>query len=112
MTAELQPLELFTIPRTIHEPVRLGIMVLLYQRRNDGGLPFLELRQLLNATDGNLSRHLQKLANDGLIRIEKSRVNVPHTHAYLTGRGMLMLVAYAGIMVDLLKPITHERNGA
>ncbi len=53
----------------VHQRVRLGILaVLLESKRADFGY----LRDALDLTDGNLSRHLQVLADAGLVRLEKT----------------------------------------
>ena len=51
---------------TIHQPTRLGILT--EARRID----FVSLRELLDVTDGNLSRHLTTLENAGYITTEKT----------------------------------------
>ncbi len=54
---------------TIHQRVRLGILVVLNESRR---ADFLFLREALGVTDGNLSRHLQVLEGAGLVRIQKT----------------------------------------
>lgn len=52
----------------VHQRTRLGILsVLIETRRADFGY----LRDTLELTDGNLSRHLQVLSEAGLVVIEK-----------------------------------------
>jgi DNA-binding MarR family transcriptional regulator len=53
----------------LHEKSRLGILTALVAR--PGGIAFTELARLCSLTDGNLSRHLDKLAKAGLIEIRK-----------------------------------------
>ena len=53
----------------LHEKSRLGILTALVAR--PGGIAFTELARLCALTDGNLSRHLDKLAKAGLIEIRK-----------------------------------------
>jgi DNA-binding MarR family transcriptional regulator len=57
--------------RVIHQPVRLRIMTVLTSLEDDEQLNFVDLRSLLNATDGNLGAHLQKLEDAGYIATEK-----------------------------------------
>jgi len=53
---------------TVHQRVRLGILTVLTEtRRADFGF----LRDTLELTDGNLSRHLQVLEGSGYIAVDK-----------------------------------------
>ena len=54
----------------LHEPNRLGILTSLLSHRD--GLSFTELKDRLSLTDGNLSRHLSTLQENGLVDIRKS----------------------------------------
>lgn len=53
----------------IHQPARLGIVTAVCETKR---IDFVSLRQLLDLTDGNLSRHLVTLENAGYIKIEKT----------------------------------------
>jgi DNA-binding MarR family transcriptional regulator len=53
----------------LHEPSRLGILTALVAR--PAGVAFTELTRLCSLTDGNLSRHLDRLAKAGLIEVRK-----------------------------------------
>lgn len=57
------------LERAIHEKARLGIMTSLMTRPD--GLGFNELKELCDLTDGNLNRHLDVLAEAGLIELRK-----------------------------------------
>ncbi|MCP9486781.1 MAG: transcriptional regulator [Gaiellaceae bacterium MAG52_C11] len=52
----------------VHQRVRLGILAVLAESRR---ADFVYLREALEVTDGNLSRHLQVLEAAGYVRIEK-----------------------------------------
>ena len=53
---------------TVHQRVRLGILAVLQEvKRAD----FSSLREVLDLTDGNLSRHLQVLEGAGLVQVKK-----------------------------------------
>jgi len=55
---------------TVHQRVRLGILAVLSEAsRADFGY----LRDALELTDGNLSRHLAVLEEAGLVKVEKKR---------------------------------------
>jgi DNA-binding MarR family transcriptional regulator len=53
----------------IHQPARLGILTAVCETKR---VDFVSLRDLLDLTDGNLSRHLTTLENAGYIEIEKT----------------------------------------
>jgi DNA-binding transcriptional ArsR family regulator len=57
------------LERAIHEKARLGIMTSLMTRAD--GLSFNELKELCDLTDGNLNRHLEVLAEAGLVDVRK-----------------------------------------
>lgn len=57
------------LDRVIHEKARLGILTALASQPK--GVIFGDLRKLCALTDGNLSRHLQVLAEAGYIEIVK-----------------------------------------
>jgi DNA-binding MarR family transcriptional regulator len=53
----------------VHQRVRLGILAVLAEvKRAD----FVYLREALELTDGNLSRHLQVLEESGYVQITKT----------------------------------------
>ena len=57
------------LDRVIHERARLGILTSLLT--HPGGLSFGDLKQLCALTDGNLSRHLSVLEEEGIVAILK-----------------------------------------
>lgn len=93
------------VDRLVHEPVRLGILSALAA---GGALSFAELKQLLRATDGNLSVHARKLEEAGLIACAKSFVErMPHTEYRLTAEGRKRLEQY---LRHLEAVIRHARG--
>ena len=77
----------------LHAPARLGIVTALYA--NGAGLTFVELRELCELSDGNLSRHLQKLEADKVVRTNKSFVGrVPQTTIKMTATGRARFERY------------------
>ena len=56
------------IPNIFQSKIRLAIMTSLIDGRKD----FKQLKELTEATDGNLSTHLSKLEKDGYISSEKT----------------------------------------
>jgi DNA-binding MarR family transcriptional regulator len=53
----------------IHQPARLGILTAACETKR---IDFVSLRDLLDLTDGNLSRHLVTLENAGYIKVDKT----------------------------------------
>lgn len=73
------------LDRLVHEPARLAVMTALSA---SGGADFLFLLRLTGLTKGNLSSHLSKLEEAGLVRIEKRPVDgTPNTFVALTEEG-------------------------
>jgi DNA-binding MarR family transcriptional regulator len=60
--------ELAGLDRLIHEPARLSIMTALAACKS---ADYLFLQRLTGLTGGNLSSHISKLEEGGLIKIEK-----------------------------------------
>jgi DNA-binding MarR family transcriptional regulator len=76
----------------IHGRLRLGIMAYLADAE---AADFTELKDLLDATQGNLSVHLRKLEEAGYVAIDKSFVNrKPLTRVRMTPQGRKAFAAY------------------
>ncbi|MFO7588368.1 MAG: transcriptional regulator [Gemmatimonadota bacterium] len=76
----------------IHERVRLGIVTALAgsERR-----AFVELRDALGITDGNLSAHVRKLEQGGIVECRKRfEGRVPRSEYRLTTRGRAAFATY------------------
>src|SRR5690242_12408404 len=74
------------LDRVLHEKARLGILTALVTHRD--GLSFTDLTRLCTLTDGNLSRHLDVLVDEGLVNIHKAFVGRrPLTTCKLTATG-------------------------
>jgi DNA-binding transcriptional ArsR family regulator len=75
----------FTLDRLIHEPGRLAILTVL---TSVAEADFLFLQRTTGLTKGNLSSHLTKLEDAGLVEIEKRFVRKkPNTNVRLTKDG-------------------------
>ena len=73
------------LDRLVHEPGRLAILTLL-SSVNDADFVFLQ--RTTGLTKGNLSSHLAKLEDGGLVTIEKRFVRrKPNTRVALTDTG-------------------------
>jgi DNA-binding MarR family transcriptional regulator len=76
----------------IHEKVRLGIVSALAA---SGPLSFNQLKELLQATDGNISVHARKLEDAGYVRCTKSfEGRFPKTEYELTPQGRAAFEKY------------------
>ena len=84
--------EIASLDRLIHEPARLAIMTALMACQS---ADFLYLQHLTGLTGGNLSVHLSRLEEVGLIEIEKRFIdNRPNTFVKLTDEGRESIAAY------------------
>ena len=77
--------EMAGLDRVIHEPARLSIMTALEVCRD---AEFLYLQRLTGLSKGNLSSHLSKLEDAGLVRAKKGYTGkIPQTRLSLTQAG-------------------------
>ena len=89
------------LDRLIHERTRLGIISALAVNES---LTFVELKNLLDASDGNVSGHARKLEEAGYILCTKSfDGRVPRTEFQLTASGRKELKKYLNHMEALIK---------
>jgi DNA-binding MarR family transcriptional regulator len=80
-----QPTEQVVLDRLIHEPGRLAILTVLSSVTD---ADFVFLQRATGLTKGNLSSHLTKLEEAGLIEIHKRFVGKkPNTNVTLTAAG-------------------------
>jgi len=93
--------EALELDRLIHERVRLGIVSALAV---NGSLTFTDLKELLGATDGNLSAHARRLEDAGYVTCEKSfEGRVPRTEYELTKLGRRELQLYLDHMEAIIR---------
>jgi DNA-binding MarR family transcriptional regulator len=77
--------ELAGLDRLIHEPARLSIMTALAACKS---ADYLFLQRLTGLTGGNLSSHLSKLEEAGLIQLDKRFIDKkPNTQVQITEKG-------------------------
>jgi DNA-binding MarR family transcriptional regulator len=89
------------LDRLIHERTRLAIISALAVNTS---LTFSELKELLGASDGNLSVHARKLEDAGYIACTKSFAGrVPKTEYRLTTAGRRALEKYLNHMEALIQ---------
>ena len=91
--------QLANLDRLVHDPARLSILTALSAcERAD----FLFLLRITGLSKGNLSSHLAKLEEAGLVEIEKRFVGKkPQTLARLSGSGRQTLEGYWKEMEEL-----------
>lgn len=90
----------------IHDRTRLGILTALAASE---ALSFIELREILKTTDGNLSVHARKLEEAGYITCTKSfRGRVPHSEYRLGVAGRRAFERYLEHMEALIRAARSE----
>lgn len=93
------------LDRVIHEKGRLGIMSALAAAPE---MPFTELRDLLQMTDGNLTSHMRTLQEAGYVAVSKSfQNNRPLTTISLTKSGEKAFRNYVALLAEIVE-ITRE----
>jgi DNA-binding MarR family transcriptional regulator len=93
------------LDRVIHEKGRLGIMSALAAASE---MPFTELRDLLQMTDGNLTSHMRTLQEAGYVAVSKSfQNNRPLTTLALTAAGEKAFRNYVALLAEIVE-ITRE----
>jgi DNA-binding MarR family transcriptional regulator len=88
---------------TVHQRVRLGILALLQEvKRAD----FTYVRDTLDLSDGNLSRHIQVLEEAGLVKIDKEfEGRRPRTWLSSTRQGRAAFAAEVRALRELIARI-------
>jgi DNA-binding MarR family transcriptional regulator len=106
ITAQVPQTSATNLDRLIHERTRLAIVSALAVNKS---LTFNELKQLLRATDGNLSVHARKLEDAGYVSCSKSFAGrVPRTQYSLSAAGRRALEKYLSHMEALIQA-TREK---
>ena len=92
--------ELTSVDKLIHEPARLAVIAILETVES---ADFLYLQRATGLTKGNLSVHLQKLEDAGLIEIQKTfQGKYPRTLCKLTLKGKEGFLTYKDQMKGIL----------
>jgi DNA-binding MarR family transcriptional regulator len=92
----------------VHQKTRLALLTVLDEA---GRADFPYLKRLLNLTDGNLGRHLEALAGQGLVEIEKGHEGRrPRTWATLTPPGRAALAAEMDVLAELVQRFRKGRE--
>jgi DNA-binding MarR family transcriptional regulator len=96
----MAPFDIGKLDDVIHGRLRLGIMAYLADAEV---ADFTELKEVLSATQGNLSIHLRKLEEAGYVAIDKSFVSrKPLTRIRMTPRGRKAFAAYLEAIAKLV----------
>ena len=94
------------LDRLIHERMRLAIVSALAVNET---LTFNALKEMLGATDGNLSVHARKLEEAGYLACTKSfDGRIPRTEYRLTGEGRGALERYLDHMEALIQAVRER----
>lgn len=97
------PVSTTELDRLIHDRMRLGILSALSVGTS---LSFKELKQVLKASDGNLSVHARKLEDAGYIQCQKSfEGRTPRTEYRLTQQGRNALAQYVAHMEAIISQV-------
>ncbi|MEU4623915.1 transcriptional regulator [Actinoplanes sp. NPDC023801] len=93
----------------VHQKTRLALLTVLDEA---GRADFPYLKALLGLTDGNLGRHLEALALQGLVEIQKGHEGRrPRTWAAITALGREALAAEMRVLAALLQRFRDNRDG-
>jgi DNA-binding MarR family transcriptional regulator len=90
----------------IHQPARLGILTAACET---DGIDFVSLRDMLDLTDGNLSRHLSTLEEAGYVKAEKSfKDKKPRTWITATKAGRKALAEEIAALREIVGSVDGE----
>jgi DNA-binding MarR family transcriptional regulator len=98
LAAEMQNFE--KIDPVIHTKARLAMVSVLAANKS---LTFMELRDGLSLTDGNLAAHLKALKAAGMIRLKKMETSKPYTAISLTPAGRTAFMKYLDSLQRIVK---------
>lgn len=97
----MNPEPFLKLDRVIHEKGRMAIMSLLAAATEHS---FIELRDTLEMTDGNLSVHLRTLQEAGYVALTKSyRERKPLTTCALTSAGRKAFSNYISLLEKIVE---------
>jgi DNA-binding MarR family transcriptional regulator len=98
------------LDRLLHERCRLSILTSL--AAHPAGLVFNDLKTLCALTDGNLSRQLSILSDNGLLELWKGQRNRrPQTLVRLTAQGRRRFAEYLGVLESVLNDAGVSESG-
>jgi len=98
------------LDRVLHERARLGILSCLLAA--GGAVTFLEMKDLCDLTDGNLSRHLKALEDAGIVALERvSEGARPQTLIGFTKSGRKRFLDYVDVLESIVQRSAAAKNG-
>lgn len=87
----------------IHQPIRLRIMAALVALEPSDAIKFVELRDMLGVSDGNLGAHIRRLEAEGYISADKRFVvRKPCTYLKATLKGRHAFETYVAALKDII----------
>ncbi|MHB9132833.1 MAG: winged helix-turn-helix domain-containing protein [Armatimonadota bacterium] len=93
-------MELHNIPDAFHARVRIAVIASLLP----GAKTFNELRDIVQATDGNLGIHLMKLEEIGFITCSKAFIGrKPQSTYAITSTGREAFIAYVKLLEEVVQ---------
>ncbi|MDH5402037.1 MAG: transcriptional regulator [Candidatus Heimdallarchaeota archaeon] len=96
------------INEIIHSPIRFSILLFLLHR---SWTRYVDIRNNLDITSGNLTSHLKKLEAAQLVETEKSFDDAkPVTMLIITERGRQAVIDYSKQMYKLLGDVLNKRK--
>ena len=99
-----------SLDRLFHERARLAILTIVLRRPD--GVPFLDLKEHCQLTDGNLSRHLQALREAGVVDIwKRTSIGRPQTICVITPAGRARFLAYLDALEHVLRDAMEASRG-
>jgi DNA-binding transcriptional ArsR family regulator len=99
------------LDRVLHEKARLGVLTALVSHIK--GVSFTDLARLCSLTDGNLSRHLDVLADAGLVEITKGfDGRRPLTTCKLTKAGRRRFKDYLAALEQVIRDAAGQAETA
>ena len=97
--------------RVFQSQPRFSIMYLLFLKRRIG---FIELKELLNLTPGNLDHHIRKLEEIGLVHSQRMLSWRPLVVIVITSSGAEIFRKYIsklkGLLADIPDKLLQEKN--
>lgn len=92
----------------VHQKTRLALLTVLDEA---GSADFPYLKKLLGLTDGNLGRHLEGLAGQGLVEITKGHEGQrPRTWVAITAARCVALAAEMTVLAALVQRFRDQRG--
>jgi DNA-binding transcriptional ArsR family regulator len=93
------------LDRVLHERARLGILSCMISCGT--AVTFAELKDLCDLTDGNLSRHLKALEEDGVVELEREKPDGegsrPQTRISFTRGGRKRFLDYVEVLDSIVR---------